>query len=352
VSDPSAGAAFEALLDHRGRDLLLLVDDNLRIVRAGTEAAELTGRPRVTLPGMSLIAAFGSGPLDAVARRCASSREPQTGEAELGEPAPRTYVIDAIPLAGGGMVLALRDVSAQRRAERARRDLLANVSHELRTPLTSVRLLAESIASGSIEDGPTVRDFASQIERETDRLATLVDELLDLGRIESGETRLALEEVDPAAVVATLVERIRPMADRRDITVGMLPEPATPARAMADAARLEQALLNLAHNAVKFSRPGGEVRIGWSVTDSRVRFSVADDGIGVPLAHQARIFERFYKVDRSRARAEADDVGPDSPSAGLGLAIVRHIAEAHGGSAGASSVEGVGSTFWIEVQRA
>ncbi len=203
----------------------------------------------------------------------------------------------------------MRDVSALRRAERARRDLLANVSHELRTPLTSVRLLAESIASGTVEDGPTVRDFASQIERETDRLATLVDELLDLGRIETGETSLALEAVDPGAVVATCVERIRPTADRRRISVGTLPGTVERARAVADPARLEQALLNLAHNAVKFSHPGGEIRIGWSVAGGRVRFTVADDGIGVPAAHQARIFERFYKVDRARARADVED-GP------------------------------------------
>lgn len=351
MNEPTADAAFEALLDHRGRDLLLLVDDNLRIVGAGAEAAEIARRPRASLAGMSLIAAFGSGSLDAVARRCASSGRAQTGEAELDPSAPRIHVIDAIPLPRGGMVLALRDISTLRRAERARRDLLANVSHELRTPLTSVRLLAESIASGSVDDAPTVRDFASQIERETDRLATLVDELLDLGRIESGETHLALEAVDPGAVVATCIERIRPVGDRRDVTVSQLPDPTDSARAMADAARLEQALLNLAHNAVKFSHPGGEVRIGWSATNARVRFSVADDGLGVPLAHQARIFERFYKVDRSRARTE-DEIGSDDQSAGLGLAIVRHIAEAHGGSAGTSSVEGVGSTFWIEVRRA
>ena len=115
---------------------------------------------------------------------------------------------------------------------------------------------------------------------------------------------------------------------------------------MADPDRLGQALLNLAHNAVKYSHHGGEVRIGWEVVDERVRFSVADDGIGVPEAHQARIFERFYKVDRSRAR---DPESPLGGSAGLGLSIVRHIAEAHGGSVGVSSEEGVGSTFWIEI---
>jgi two-component system phosphate regulon sensor histidine kinase PhoR len=119
---------------------------------------------------------------------------------------------------------------------------------------------------------------------------------------------------------------------------------------MADPGRLGQALLNLAHNAVKYSHHGGEVRIGWEALDTVVRFTVADDGIGVPDSHKARIFERFYKVDRSRAREkDAEQLGG---SAGIGLAIVRHIAEAHGGSVGLESEEGVGSTFWIDVPRA
>ena len=121
-------------------------------------------------------------------------------------------------------------------------------------------------------------------------------------------------------------------------------------RAAADPGRLGQALLNLAHNAVKYSHPGGEVRIGWREEGERIRFQVADDGIGIPSGHQARIFERFYKVDRSRTRGDPDE-SLVSGSAGLGLAIVRHIAEAHGGAAGVESVEQVGSTFWIEVPR-
>lgn len=121
-----------------------------------------------------------------------------------------------------------------------------------------------------------------------------------------------------------------------------------PILARADPSRLGQALLNFAHNAVKYSHSPVEVRVGWS--GKYVRFTVADDGIGIPVAHQARIFERFYKVDRSRARAEieADDAEPRGGS-GLGLAIVRNLAEAHGGSVGVESVEGGGSSFWIEV---
>jgi two-component system phosphate regulon sensor histidine kinase PhoR len=351
VIEPTAAAAIESLLARRGGDLLILVDDVLRIVRAGPEAALLAERPLETLPGMSLIAAFGSASLDAVARQALSNDEATSGEADLGHLGGRHFAVDAVPLDAGGLVLFLHDITALRRMERVRRDFVANIGHELRTPLTSIKLLAETLTSGAVDDPATTRDFATQIEREVDHLAQLVDELLDLSMIESGATTLSIEALDPETVVAACVERITPVAERREMTVHRFAQRATPdVRALGDPGRLGQALLNLAHNAVKYSHHGAEIRIGWDASDERVRFIVADDGIGIPEAHQARIFERFYKVDRSRARdADAEQLGG---SAGLGLAIVRHIAEAHRGSVGVSSEEGVGSTFWIEVPRA
>jgi two-component system, OmpR family, phosphate regulon sensor histidine kinase PhoR len=347
VTDSTSAAAFEALLARRGDDLLIVVDGALRIVRAGPEAASLAERDEHALVGMSLIAAFGSASLDAVARQAASSGEATSGEADLGRLGSRQFAVDAAPLAGGGLVLSLHDITSLRRIERVRRDFVANISHELRTPLTSIKLLAETLSAGTVDDGPTMRDFATQIERETDHLAQLVDELLDLSMIESGETALALEALDPEEVVTDVVARIGPVGERSEITVRRIPAPESGVRVLADPGRLGQALLNLAHNGVKYSHPGGEVRIGGEAVDGRVRFNVADDGIGVPEAHQQRIFERFYKVDRSRARQR--DARDPGGSAGLGLAIVRHIAEAHHGAVGLLSEEGVGSTFWIEV---
>jgi two-component system phosphate regulon sensor histidine kinase PhoR len=349
VIDPLASAAFTALLERRGGDLLLVVDDSLRILRAGPEAAVLAERPVASLTGMSLIAAFGSAPLDTLAREAVGTRSILIGEAELGHLGERQFAVDAVPLAQGGLLISLHDITALRRMERVRRDFVANLGHELRTPLTSIKLLAETLAAGSV-DPETTHDFVTQIEREADHLAQLVDELLDLSMIESGQTGLAIEPLDPEEVVAACVERIRPVAERRDVSVRRLPHPGLDVHAMADPGRLGQALLNLAHNAVKYSHHGGEVRIGWEAQDDVVRFSVADDGIGVPDSHKARIFERFYKVDRSRAREkDAEQLGG---SAGIGLAIVRHIAEAHGGSVGFVSEEGLGSTFWIDVPRA
>jgi two-component system phosphate regulon sensor histidine kinase PhoR len=353
MTDPVPAAAFEALLGQSGGGWLVLVDERLRVRLAGGAAAELAGRPVEALSGMSLIAAFGSAALDGLARAALASGEAAAGEAELGHPSTRTFTVDAVPIPDDGLVLSLHEITALRRAERARRDFVANISHELRTPLASIKLLAETLSGGAVEDPGTGRDFAIQIEREVDHLAQLVDELLDLARIESGEVRLAVGSLRPSEVLQQVAERIGPVADRQGISVRVLegsggdaPEP----MAAADPERLGQALLNLAHNAVKYSHPGGEVRLSWTAGERTLRFLVADDGIGIPEAHRARIFERFYKVDRSRAREH--EAEPERASAGLGLAIVRHIAEAHGGAVGIESVEGAGSTFWIEVPRA
>jgi two-component system phosphate regulon sensor histidine kinase PhoR len=349
-ADPRDAAAFAALLERTAGDIVLIVDAQLRIVRAGAGAAGLAERSAEGLIGMSLIAAFGSAPLDAVARSAAGEGAPALGEADLGPRSARAFAVDAVPLTGGEVVVSLHEITALRRAERVRRDFVTNISHELRTPLASVKLLAETLSAGAVEDAATAGQFALQIEREVDHLAQLVDELLDLSMIESGESTLKLEAVDPDAVIADLAERIGPVAARRGVRVRPAAARETEAVVQADAARLGQALLNLAHNAVKFSQAGGEVRLGWEPSTVGVRFTVADDGIGISEAHQQRIFERFYKVDRSRAEMAED--ATRGGSAGLGLAIVRHIAEAHGGWVGVRSVEGEGSTFWIELPAA
>jgi len=355
MTDTLSDAAFEALLARTGEGTILVVDERLRIVRAGAEAARMAERAAEQLEGMSLIAAFGSAALDHVARDAVTAGAPATGEAELGPMGRRIFAIDAVPLPAGGLVISMSDVTRLRRIERVRRDFVANISHELRTPLASVKLLAETLSGGAVEDPETARDFTQQIEREVDHLAQMVDELLDLTMIESGETKLDLQAVRPGTVVVEVAERIRPVAERRHVSVHVLADAdgTDAVNARADPARLGQALLNLAHNAVKYSRARGDVRIGWEPRGDCVRFTVADDGIGIPAAHQARIFERFYKVDRSRARSDegGDGLEPRGGS-GLGLAIVRHLAEAHGGAVGVESVEGIGSTFWIEVPTA
>ncbi|MGI8871780.1 MAG: sensor histidine kinase [Candidatus Limnocylindria bacterium] len=362
--DPAAGdepevasrAAFEAYLSLTVEDVPIVLDDRERIVRAGAGAARLAQRTTAELTGMTLIAAFGSVALDALGREAREHGEPVSGEIQLGRLGSRTFRVELLPTHVGGLLILLHDVTAMRRMERIRRDFVANISHELRTPLSSIKLIAETLASGAVEDEVTARDFAEQIQREVDHLAQLVDELLELSMIESGELKLAVEPVDPQRALEAVRDRMRAVAERRRISLRILPAPALEVEqyAAADPSRLSQALVNLVHNAIKFSRPGGEVRLEWQPRPGAVRFVVADDGVGIPASHLPRIFERFYKVDRSRIREEEAESEPQpggvrTGSAGLGLAIVRHLAEAHGGAAGAESEEGIGSRFWLEL---
>jgi two-component system phosphate regulon sensor histidine kinase PhoR len=231
-------------------------------------------------------------------------------------------------------VLVLRDVTELRRLERLRRDFVANVSHELRTPLTSVKALVETLAAGAIDDPAVADDFLGRVVAEVDHLAALVDELLDLARLESGRAVLHTETRDPAEAVRRAVERLRPQAERADLTLrtdlpGALPPVA------ADWTRIDQVMLNLVHNAIKFTAAGGEIVVSAAEQDSFLAITVRDNGAGIARDELPRLFERFYKVDKAR----------HSAGTGLGLAIAKHIVQAHGGAITAASELGRGTTI-------
>ena len=228
-----------------------------------------------------------------------------------------------------------------------RREFVGNVSHELRTPLASLKALVETLEEGAIEDPPAAREFLAQMHVEVDSLAQLVQELLELSRIESGQAQLKLESVDPLELLRTAKRRLLRQAERMGVAILVEEDSALPAvpvvpTVRADAQLIERVLLNLVHNALKFSPAGGRVRLSASPTPDGIRFTVADTGIGLPADDLERIFERFYKVDRSRA----------SRGTGLGLAIAKHIVQAHGGKIWAESAgEGHGSAFHFTLPR-
>ena len=193
-ADRLGAEALSALLAAAGGDTFVVLDEELRIRLIGVEAARLAGRSATGLVGMSAISAFGSAPLDELIHRAASSGAQVDGEARLGPSTERRFAVSAIPLAGGGQLLWLRDITMLAHLTQVRRDFVANISHELRTPLTAIKLLAETLAAGT-EDVETAHDFAVQIEREVDQMAQLVGELLDLSTIESGAAPLAKSAV-------------------------------------------------------------------------------------------------------------------------------------------------------------
>ena len=223
-------------------------------------------------------------------------------------------------------VVVLRDVTELRRLEGVRRDFVANVSHELRTPLTSIRVLVETLEAGALHDPTVSTDFLARIISEVDRLALLVDDLLDLARIESGRIRLAPEPVSPADLIARVADRMGPQTERAGLRIIVDVDAGTPT-VTADRERVDQVLLNLMHNAVKFTPAGGEIALSAAPNGSGVRFEVRDTGVGISPEDLPRIFERFFKADRAR----------HSQGTGLGLAIAKHIVQAHGGQIWAES---------------
>lgn len=231
-------------------------------------------------------------------------------------------------------LVALQDLTELRRAEVVRREFVANVSHELRTPLASIKAIVETLRDGALEDRSVAHDFLVRMETEVDGLAQLVGELMELSRIESGQVGLKPEPTDVQILIAAAVDRLWTQADRSGIALSAN-VPADMPRVMADGERVEQVLVNLIHNAIKFTPPGGRVNVGATVMGSQACLSVSDTGTGIAVHDLPRIFERFYKADRSRA----------SGGTGLGLAIAKHIVQAHGGEIVVESAPGQGATF-------
>jgi len=240
--------------------------------------------------------------------------------------------------------IVIEDLTELRRLERMRRDFIANVSHELRTPLASVRLLAETLEEAIDTNRDKAQMFLEKIETEIQHLTILVSELLELSRIESGLAPMVIEPVQAEQLVREVMARMLPQAQRHRVVLRTEIQDGNVLVA-ADSKQIARTLVNLVHNAIKFTPSGGVVTIGTlSQTGGQTqRFFVRDSGVGIREEELSRIFERFYKADR--ARSKTDYIGPGGSGSGLGLAIARHVVEAHGGRITVESTPGQGSTF-------
>lgn len=353
--DPAAQPLFQAAAS--ALDVGMVVVDSERTVQfLSTYAAQLLDVTSRSAVGQSLITLLRDHHADALTGEVLRDGEPR--EIALQRVSRgRTLRLSCAPLANAdqprGALLVIRDLTQISMLERSRRDLVANVSHELRTPLASLRLLVETVQS---EPPPEVtRRMLGQMAHEIDAVTQLVDELHELAQIESGRVTLKLAPQSIHPVIERSLERIQPQAVRKGLQVQAEFDPADPDVLM-DADRIGQVLLNLLHNAVKFTAQGGVVTIRTATLDRNggnkrqlpdsqsdhpagvwLLVSVSDTGIGIPAQDLPRIFERFYKVDRSRTR--------NAGGTGLGLAIAKHLVEGHGGRLWADSTEGRGSTF-------
>ena len=325
------------------RDAVVALDLDGTVIAHNPAAQSLLGAGR-DLVGQKEHELRWASELMVLASRAVRDRVPGTLELRWEEPAEatereRTFWVTATPQRGGGAVVVLRDVSELRRLEAVRRDFVANVSHELRTPVAVIQSSAEALVGGAAGDPVHGPQFAGAVHRHAERLSALISDLLDLARIEAGHHAFSSESVALAPLVSTVLDRLRHRATTRRHDLAMdVPDGLT---VLGDAQAMDQILVNLVDNAIKYTPPGGSVSISATRGGARVELTVADTGPGVGLEHRDRIFERFYRVDPGRSR--------EMGGTGLGLAIVRHLVEAQGGTISVAGNSPRGSCFVIRI---
>ena len=324
---------------------VLAVDSRDRIITLNRAAGELFGVDPERATGRTLQEEIRNPALQRLAAEARSSEGPVETEVRLQANGERYLQAHGTLLQGAqgrqeAVLIVLHDVTRLRRLENMRRDFVANVSHELRTPVTSIKGFVETLSDGAIDSPEDARRFVAIIQKHADRLAAIIEDLLTLSRLEEdGVVPVELHATAVRPVLASAIEACQPKAVEQGVTVELACH--AELRAKASPELLEQAVINLIDNAVKYSPRGSRVRVEGQQTNGEVVVRVRDEGCGISVEDQERVFERFYRVDRARSR----DLG----GTGLGLAIVKHIAQVHGGRVGLDSTLGKGSTFSIHV---
>ena len=330
--------------------LLDLMADGVLVID-GYGNVSLLNRAAESLLGVRAPDAVGSGvaeivrdhELQTLVRGALESGRPSQSDVELI--ANRRFIRAlAIPVqedGSEGVLLTLHDLTGMQRLYTTRKEFVSNVSHELRGPLASIRAMVETLADGALEDRETAGDFLDRIGRDVDRMTVMANELLELSLLESGQVELHLVPLPLKPIVQDVIAQAAGRAASAGIETSV-EIPDALAQVVGEADKVRQVLVNLVENAIKFMPEGGRVSVRAEEDGRLVEVSVKDTGVGIPEEHLPHVFERFYKVDRSR-RGEGT---------GLGLAIVKHIVQLHGGDVRAESREGSGSTFCFTLLRA
>lgn len=325
---PDAQALLGALASHA-----MILDDSLEVVRMtpGTRALSIVRDRRVA-----------SADVVEEAARTLKDREVRETEVDLPgrrrDDPPAHLKFRIVPLDPKHLLVLVEDRTDQFRVEQMRRDFVANASHELKTPIGALGLLAEAVENAA-DDPEAIKAFAARMQGESARLGRLVQEIIDLSRLQYDEPLLSAESISVRTVVAEAVDRCRVDAEAKDIKLVIGGE--ADAVVSGDRGQLVTAVGNLVENAIAYSTEQTRVAIGVRRRSGNAQITVTDQGIGIPGREHERIFERFYRVDPARSR--------QTGGTGLGLAIVKHIAASHGGSVRVWSVEGAGSTFTLEI---
>jgi two-component system phosphate regulon sensor histidine kinase PhoR len=329
---------------------VVALDAEQRILFANERAAQLLEFKTHTAVGRKLWEVVRHRSLQEVVQRALAGPDPCRQELHWQGPGTRSLTAHAARLPGAarrGAVVVLHDTSELRRLERLRQDFVANVSHELKTPLSIIKACVETLLDGAVDDTEHRGAFLERVAEQSERLHALILDLLSLGRIESGTEAFEFQAVPLRPVVLDCLERHHARAGARDQVLEALPPDTEPngaeVVAWADEEAVSQILDNLVDNAVKYTPPGGRIRVRWRAEDHQVCLQVEDTGIGIPEYDLPRIFERFYRVDKARSR----ELG----GTGLGLAIVKHLVQALRGTVSASSRLGEGTTFTVRLPR-
>jgi len=334
---------FNSLLENM-KDGILITDETGNVTMINTSTRELFGIGKRNVIGSSLAEVLRNYKINELWQKCSLSQQQEMMTIEI---AASKFLLQCIatPLAPelpGSILFLFQDLTRMKRLEIIRRDFISNVSHELRTPLASLKLIAETLHGGALQDPPAAKRFLRQMDNEVDNLTQMVEEILELSRIESGQVPLEKQWVKPCELINNAGGRMEMQANRAGLSFDHICNDALPS-VFVDATRLSQVLINLMHNAIKFTPPGGEVKASAFKKGNNLIFFVKDTGVGIPQKDLERIFERFYKSDRSRSKH----------GTGLGLSISKHLVERHGGKIWAESVLRAGTTvkFSIPINR-
>ncbi len=329
-----------------------VVDAQERLVFCNRAFSEILNVQSVTSEGSPLIEVVRSSELIGLIRKALQGEEGLQNDIEIGIVQPLSFSVTAAPVKAldadrnapadkpSGAVVVLHDVTELRRLERVRQDFVGNVSHEFKTPLTAIQGFAETLLAGAIDDPKNNRRFLEIIRDHAARLARVTDDLLKLARIEAGKLELEFFPVGIQELIGGCAETTLLKASRKQISFSMEVPSGLPA-VRGDASLLHDVLQNLLDNAIQYTPRGGRVVVGAAAGPREVTITISDSGIGIPLADQERIFERFYRVDAARSR--------EAGGTGLGLSIAKHIVEAHGGRLWVESAVGQGSKFSFSI---
>ena len=317
-------------------DGVVMTDAEGKIVLANPASEKLFNFQEKDVLNRRLIEVVRDHEADDVLKLCLKTGQTQSVQFETTF-SKRFLRAIAAPITEGGLTGALllfQDLTELRTLQTMRRELLGNISHDLRTPLAGIKAMVETLKGNAIDDKEAAQDFLNRIDSETDRLTQMVAEITELSRIETGKAELELAPTNLNLLIEGAIGQLNPLAERQQVTIATELDANLPMITI-DGDRIRQTVINLVHNAIKFNHPGGKVTISTRSNKDSVIVNVADTGTGIAKDDLPRVFERFYKSDKSRSRG----------GSGLGLAIAKHTIQAHGGTIQAQSEEGKGSTF-------